>query len=128
MVIKNLRLTKKTERAVDFFEDKIAFTISPIELKTLIDNGEDIKIIDVRKREHYLKSHIPTAISFPEDDIGLHVNRFSKNTLNVVYCYTETCHLADQAALVLAENDCPVRVLDGGFLTWRDKYEFDIVS
>ena len=39
----------------------------------------------------------------------------SKNKTHVIYCYTQTCHLAAGAALVFAKKGYSVVELEGGF-------------
>ena len=49
-------LRKNTEKAQNYFSKKLAFTIGPIELKYLMDEGK-VKIIDARRREDYDIGH-----------------------------------------------------------------------
>ncbi len=126
-MLKYSNITKQTQRAMQFFEDKLAFTLGPVELKNSLDD-EQIEIIDVRKAEEYDKCHIPKAISIPAADINVRINSLSKSKINIVYCYTEQCHLAAKVALKLSERGYPVMELEGGFDTWKNVYEFDVVS
>ncbi len=126
-MLKHSNITKQTQRAMQFFEEKLAFTLGPVELKNNLDN-EQVEIIDVRKAEDYDRSHIPTAISLPASDIELRMNSLSKSKINIVYCYTEQCHLAAQIALKLSERGYPVMELEGGFDTWKNVYDFNVVS
>ena len=43
-----------------------------------------------------------------------------KNRPNVVYCYTQQCHLAAHACVVFASQGYPVLEMDGGFEAWRE--------
>ena len=45
---------------------------------------------------------------------GLH-----KDKVNVLYCYTQTCHLAAQAAEWFAAKGYPVVEMEGGFAAWK---------
>jgi rhodanese-related sulfurtransferase len=107
-----------TKKATEFFEAKLNFTTGPFELSELIESDEKINIIDVRKAEDYASGHIPGAISLPKGAwtafFGL-----SKDRANVVYCYSEVCHLAANAAKYFAEHDFPVMELEGGFEEWQ---------
>jgi len=42
-----------------------------------------------------------------------------KEKTNIVYCYSQVCHLAAAAARYFAEHDYPVMELEGGFEEWQ---------
>jgi len=127
-MLKLENITKQTQRAKEYFENRIAFTVGPVELKNMIEEERtSIEIIDVRLKEHYNKGHIPSAISIPGKDIEMNLNKLSKDKINVVYCYNQQCHLGSKAALILAEKGYPVIELEGGFNEWKNN-DFDIVS
>jgi rhodanese-related sulfurtransferase len=42
----------------------------------------------------------------------------SKDKLNILYCYSQTCHLAAAAALELASQGYRVMEMEGGFAAW----------
>ena len=111
-----------TKRALEFFEAKMEFTTGPVELKGMIERGEDINIIDVRLPEDYSKGHIPGAISLPKDKWDT-FSGLSRDKTNIVYCYSQVCHLAAAAARCFAEHDYPVMELEGGYEQWQ-KYNF----
>ncbi len=45
-------------------------TISPEAAKTLLDNGKELVLVDVRTAEEYAEKHIPGAILIPNEEIG----------------------------------------------------------
>ena len=108
-----------------YFEDKLAFTTGPVELDRWIKTGEDnLVVVDVRAAEDFAKGHIPGAINLPKAKwdslLGL-----SKVKTNVVYCYTQQCHLAANACVHFASRGYPVMELEGGFDAWK-KNELDV--
>ena len=107
-----------TRKATEFFEAKLEFTTGPLELRELMESGENINVIDVRKRDDFRKGHIPGAINVPKERWTT-FSGLSKNRVNVIYCYSEACHLAANAAKYFAEHDFPVMELEGGFEGWR---------
>jgi rhodanese-related sulfurtransferase len=107
-----------TRKAVDYFEAKLEFTTGPAELNSMIERGETINIVDVRAPEDYRKGHIPNAINLPKDRWGSFAG-LSRDRTNVVYCYTQQCHLAANACKNFADNGYPVIELEGGFETWK---------
>ena len=75
-------------------------------------------------RKDYAKGHIPGAINCPKGSWELYEG-LSKDKTNVVYCYTQVCHLAATAAVEFADRGYPVMELEGGFETWKE-YELPI--
>jgi rhodanese-related sulfurtransferase len=106
-------------KAREFFSDKMEFTTGPVELKRAIDNGE-VVVVDVRAAEDYHKDHIPGAISLPKDQWE-NPQGLRRDKTNVLYCYSQVCHLAATAAIGLAEEGYPVKELEGGFAGWKEQ-------
>lgn len=123
--IKDIRFN--SEKAFCFFSKQLAFTLGPVELKTLLDEGK-VKVIDVRRAEDYEIAHIPGAISIPKDEIENNLDKLSKEEVTVVYCYNRECHLGYAACLKLVEYGYPVMHLDGGFKTWTEDFRFATIS
>ena len=107
-------------RARAYFEDKLAFTTGPVELDRWIKTGEDnLVVVDVRAAQDYTKGHIPGALNLPREKWES-LQGLSRDKTNVVYCYTQQCHLAANAALYFASRGYPVMELEGGFAAWRE--------
>jgi rhodanese-related sulfurtransferase len=106
-------------KAKAFFEQKVAYTTGPGEVSHAIKSRENINIVDVREAEDFAKAHVPGAINLPkgswEDPQGL-----QKDKTNIVYCYTQQCHLAAKACVAFAGRGYPVMEMDGGFEAWRE--------
>jgi len=106
------------KKAKKFFEAKMNFTTGPVELNEMIKNKENINIVDVRSAEDYAKGHIPGATNLPKQRWGSHTG-LKTNKVNIVYCYSEVCHLAAAAAKEFADRGFPVMELEGGFEEWK---------
>jgi rhodanese-related sulfurtransferase len=107
-------------RAKAFFEQKVAFTTGPIELNQMLkSDANHITVIDVRESEDFAKGHIPGAINVPKTDWDA-ATELSKDKTNVVYCYSQVCHLAAKACVAFASKGFPVMELEGGFEGWKD--------
>ncbi len=108
-----------------YFEDKLAFSLGPVELEKWIKMGEDnLVLVDVRATEDFAKGHNPGAINIPKERWN-NPQGLSKDKTNVVYCYTQQCHLAANACVQFAAKDYPVMELEGGFEAWKEN-QFDI--
>ena len=112
-------------KARAYFEDKVAFSTGPIELDRMIRSGENNFVaVDVREAEDYAKGHVPGAINLPKERWET-LEGLQKNKANIVYCYTQTCHLAANACRLFAGKGYPVMEVEGGFKAWKD-YDLDI--
>jgi len=107
-------------KARAYFEDKLAFTTGPVELDRWIKTGEDnLVVVDVRAAEDFAKGHIPGAINLPKDKWDS-PQGLSRDKTNVVYCYTQECHLAANACVQFSSRGYPVMELEGGFEAWKE--------
>lgn len=110
-------------RAKEFFEESLAYTIGPIDVKNLMEDGE-INLLDVRREADYAISHIPNAISIPKDNLADNLDKLDKNIPTVIYSYNQQCRLSYKAALILADYGYPSIILEGGFKTWKEDFRF----
>lgn len=105
-------------KAKEYFENKMAFTTGPVEAERMIRQGEDVNIVDVRAAEDYAEGHVPGAVSLPKG----RWNSFEglrKDKMNILYCYSQVCHLAAAAAVEFAGQGYPVMEMEGGFKAWK---------
>ena len=107
-----------SDKAVKYFKDKLEFTTGPVELSRMIENHENINIIDVRGSEDFTTGHIPGAINLPKG-FWDSLRGLEKDKVNIVYCYSQVCHLAAAAAKQFAEAGFSVMELEGGFDAWQ---------
>ncbi|HWH70053.1 MAG TPA: rhodanese-like domain-containing protein, partial [Candidatus Sulfotelmatobacter sp.] len=80
--------------------------------------GETITIVDVRAAEDFAKGHIPGAINLPQGSWD-NPQGLDQRKTNVVYCYSQVCHLAASACAVFAAKGFPVMEMEGGFKAWE---------
>lgn len=106
-------------QAIRYFDSKLAFTVGPTDLHDMQKEKRDINVIDVRRTEDYLKGHIPHAVNVPREQwdslVGL-----ERDKTNIVYCYSQQCHLAARACLEFAKKGYRVMELEGGWKAWRE--------
>lgn len=117
-------------KAKKYFQDKMAFTTGPVELERWFKQGEPVHIVDVRAAEDYTDGHIPGAINLPKDqwaDAKKLKAVLRKDKINVLYCYSQVCHLAARAAVEFSSKGYPVMELEGGWRWWKND-GFEIVK
>ena len=110
-------------KAKAYFESKMAFTTGPVELERMIQTGE-VNLVDVRASEDYNEGHIPGAVNLPKDRWQT-LQGLRKEKVNVLYCYSQVCHLAAAAAVAFSGEGYPVMEMEGGFRAWKE-HELDI--
>jgi len=114
----NAMNTYDIDAAKRHFAAKLAYTTGSHELAHMIDSQADVVIVDVRLPKDYRAGHIPGAINLPngrwQKPEGLR-----KDTRNILYCYSQTCHLAAEAAAELLALGYPVVEMEGGFAAWQ---------
>ncbi len=106
------------EQAKIFFEAKTGFTTGLHEVDGMIANADPAVIVDVRLPGDYRNGHIPGAINLPNGQWHK-ATGLSRDKINIVYCYTQTCHLAALAARELVAMGYPVMEMEGGFAGWQ---------
>ena len=106
------------KKAKRYFAKKLAFTTGPIELNRWLKERKDIKVIDTRDSKSYAKGHIPGAVNLPKEKWHK-TAALDANKANIVYCYSQVCHLAAAAAYEFASAGYPVLELEGGFDAWK---------
>ncbi|ULA62810.1 MAG: Rhodanese-like domain-containing protein [Nitrospira sp.] len=110
-------------KAKKYFEDRMAFTTGPVELERWVQQGQPVRIIDVRAAEDYAEGHVPGAINLPKTEWGKAKAvkaALNKKAINVLYCYSQVCHLAATAAVEFAKQGYPVMELEGGWRWWKN--------
>ncbi len=101
-----------------FFEAKLAYTTGPVELDRALTGDHKVVVVDVREHEDFAAGHIPGAINLPKDKWDK-PEGLRRDMLNIIYCYSQACHLAACAAVHFAGQGYPVMELEGGFEGWK---------
>lgn len=108
-VINDFRTQKKTLESV---------TIDEL-LKKMED--QNVVVIDVRPTEEYNSGHISQAISIPIDQLTIRLNELPKSKEIIAYCRGPFCVFADDAVIILKENNYNAVRLEEGFPDWKLK-------
>lgn len=119
--IKEMRNNSK--EAEGFFMKRLAYTVDPIELKDMIDEGKS-RIVDVRLKADYDIGHIPNSVSIPEEEIENRLSELSKEETSIIYGYNYQCSKSNRACLKLSQYGYPVMLLMGGYKSWTEEFRF----
>ena len=123
--LENSGKIQDTEAAFKYFQDELNFTVDPGTAKKVSEGKLDGIIIDLRKKEHFNKDHIPGAINLPFDKYdGFEGDQkdfpgLSKDKINYVYCYELLCNLSQKAAKKFASLGYPVKEIRGGLKYYK---------
>jgi rhodanese-related sulfurtransferase len=105
-------------KARAYFEAKMAFTTGPVELERMM-KGNEVNVVDLRAAEDFAAGHIPGAINLPWDRWHT-LDGLRKDKTNVLYCYSQVCHLAATAAVEFSTRGYPIMELEGGWRWWKE--------
>ncbi len=112
------------DKQLQHYSDKLAFETDSWDLKTAMDAGENIIVIDARSPESYRQEHIPKAINLPHRKMSEETTKqLDKTALFVVYCDGIGCNASTKGALNMVKLKFRVKELIGGLDWWkRDCY------
>jgi rhodanese-related sulfurtransferase len=124
----------KYRQRTHFRRQMLTRTISPQELKDLIDRGRPPTIIDVRHPLDLLAVPftIPGAVRIPLESLATQASSVPRGQEIVIYCTCPNQASSSRALQLLrGKGLTQLRVLAGGFQAWRDrgfeirKFQFD---
>ncbi len=91
-------------------------SITPTELKAMLDRGDEVELIDVREPKELKIVQIPGAMHIPLASLPDHVEELDPDKQCVVFC-----HLGQRSAAAVAyliERDFEALNLAGGIHGW----------
>jgi len=96
--------------------------VDPVEVKQMLDRGDDFQLIDVREQHEYLICSIPTAKLIPLGDVAKRAGELDKSRLIVAHC-----KMGGRSAKAVAQlkelGFTKVRNMTGGITAWSDKVD-----
>ncbi|MBQ8959636.1 MAG: rhodanese-like domain-containing protein [Ruminococcus sp.] len=98
--------------------------ISQEEAKSMIDSGEDLIILDVRRQDEFDQGHIPGAVLLPNESIFGNMPAELPDTSQKILVYCRSGNRSKQAAQKLADMGYTNVYEFGGIITWP----YDVVS
>lgn len=99
--------------------------ISQDQAKAMMESGEDLQIVDVRRLDEYANGHIPGAICVPNESIGAEQPEALPDLDQTLLVYCRSGRRSKEAAQKLADLGY-TRVYEfGGILTWTGDLVLD---
>ncbi|HBB19483.1 MAG TPA: hypothetical protein DCZ62_03475 [Ruminococcus sp.] len=98
--------------------------ITQEEAKSIMDSGEDVVILDVRRQDEFDQSHIPGAVLLPNEEISDTMPAQLPDTSQKILIYCRSGNRSKQAAQKLADMGYTNVYEFGGIITWP----YDVVS
>jgi rhodanese-related sulfurtransferase len=110
------------------FEALLSFETDCWDVQAELGNAQrGFILMDVRSPESFAAGHLPEAVNLPYARINeRNLDRYSPQTLFVVYCDGPHCNGADRAAARLARLGRYVKKMIGGVRGWTDE-GYDLV-
>lgn len=96
-------------------------SISPEEVKSLLEAGKQLNIIDVRETGEVASGKIPTAVNIPLGILPLRYQELDKSKEYVMVC--RSGGRSSQATLFLEDKGLNVINMAGGMLAWSGEVE-----
>lgn len=100
--------------------------ITPQTLRTRLERGDDLLVVDMRQKFEYKSGHIPGAINIFINDIPSRVKELPKDKDIVFQCWSGNTSL--QAAAYLIDNGWSaehIASLSGGIAGWTQTHGMD---
>lgn len=112
-----------SEDAAAHFARRLSFETDCWDVHNALSTGaQDFVLLDVRGPALYAERHVPGALNLPHGKMTERkMAEWPDGTLFVVYCAGPHCNGADRAALRLARQGRPVKLMIGGITGWADE-------
>jgi adenylyltransferase/sulfurtransferase len=92
-------------------------TLTPVQLKALLDEGQQLKLVDVREPAEWQINRLPGATLIPLDSLPDHLAELPQTEPVVLYCKSGV-RSAEALALLKQSGFSTARHLGGGITAW----------
>jgi len=96
-------------------------TITPKEVESMLNEGKNLKIIDVREAEEVAEGKIPGAVNIPLGLVEFRMNELDKNKEYIMVC--RSGGRSGRATEFLEGRGFNVINMEGGMLAWEGEIE-----
>ncbi len=103
-----------------YYEAKLEYEIDSWDLKSALDGGERIVVVDARSLESFCRGHVPGATNIPHRTMSVETTaHIEESALVVVYCDGIGCNASTKGALKMLNLGFRVKELIGGLDWWQ---------
>src|SRR5574339_250762 len=95
----------------------MSFTITPKELKTRLDNGDKLVLVDVREQWEYALARLEGSVLIPLATLPQALDKLDRKTEIIAYCH-HGMRSADATGFLLQQGFPNVKNLIGGIDAW----------
>ena len=99
--------------------------ICPIDVKKRLDQGEPLKMLDIRTKEEWEAVRLPEATRMSQDSMQEILGKWPREGLMVIYDHTGKNSL-DAATYFQGQGFTNVRCLDGGIDAWSEQVDSSV--
>lgn len=96
-------------------------SFTALEVETLLNEGEELNIIDVRETEEVAEGKIPGAVNIPLGLVEFRMHELEKTKEYIIVC--RSGGRSGRAAQLLDSHGFQVINMSGGMLSWEGKVE-----
>jgi len=93
--------------------------IEAVDLKTRLDRGEPLQLIDVRSAGEFAAGHIVGAINVPIDQLRSRLPELALDPARPVVAICFSAHRSPPAVRVLRQAGFAAQQLRGGMIAWQ---------
>jgi len=101
--------------------------ITPRDLKTMLDNKEDIQVIDVREPHEYKQCNIGAEL-IPKGEVFENLDKIRKDVPVIIHCKSGGRSTQIIRELQSREGYTNLINLEGGILRWSDDVDSSILK
>lgn len=95
--------------------------VTTIELQSMLENGDQLNLIDVRESDEVAEGIIPGAIHIPLGDVEARIGELDKSNAYIMIC--RSGGRSGRATTYLEEAGYNVSNMTGGMLMWEGTTE-----
>ena len=100
----------------------MAEEINPLQLKKRLEDGEDIRLLDVREPYEYEEGHIENSVLIPVGELTERMEEIDEWKDETIVAYCRTGQRSAMAQQLLQSNGFEeVFNLDGGIEAWEEE-------
>ena len=93
--------------------------VSPATVKSWMDEGQSVTLLDVREPDEFTAGHLPGASNIRYDQVASLADQLSHDQPIVLYCI-HSAHRAPAAAKTLGQlGFTNAHVMEGGIVAWK---------